>query len=123
MMIEEQALVLVEKEQLVKNVSEMKENGFRLVQISCTKLTGLEITYTFDKDYKCKNISLTIPAENPVLPSITPVYFCAFTYENELHDLYGINVQGNLLDFGGNFYRTKIKNAFNTDSPNKPEGN
>jgi hypothetical protein len=44
-----------------------------------------------------------------VLPSISDIYWSAFTYENEIHDLFGIRVSGLVLDFKGRFYRLKTK--------------
>jgi ech hydrogenase subunit D len=35
-----------------------------------------------------------------------------FTYENEMHDLFGIKFPGLVLDFGGNFYRKAASTPF-----------
>jgi ech hydrogenase subunit D len=40
------------------------------------------------------------------LPSITGATLAAFPYENELQDLFGIEVEGLAVDYGGNFLRT-----------------
>ena len=40
------------------------------------------------------------------------MYFGAFVYENEIHDLYGFTVTGINIDFKGTFYRTTIKHPF-----------
>jgi len=47
-------------------------------------------------------------------PSITDIYLCAFGYENELQDLFGLTVPGMKLNFNGNFLLTAIKTPFNT---------
>ena len=33
-------------------------------------------------------------------------------YENEIHDLYGLTVEGMNVDFGGHFYATKVPFPF-----------
>lgn len=39
------------------------------------------------------------------MPSLTPLYIAIFVNENEAHDLFGVNIVGNLIDFEGAFYR------------------
>ena len=63
---------------------------------------------------------MTLPKENPVLPSITGSFFAAFTYENELQDLFGIKITDLALNFNGNFYKTAVKNPFATGKPSNP---
>lgn len=46
------------------------------------------------------------------IPSISEVFFAAFLYENETHDLYGVNFSGMAVDFQGKFYETAIKQPF-----------
>ena len=38
-------------------------------------------------------------------PSLTPLYIAIFVNENEAHDLFGVNIVGNHIDFEGAFYR------------------
>ena len=40
-----------------------------------------------------------------VVPSVTELFIAAFVFENEAHELYGVNIEGNVLDFKGNFYK------------------
>jgi ech hydrogenase subunit D len=51
------------------------------------------------------------------VPSITSVYWCAFAYENEMHDLFNVKVEGNAVDFGGKFYATKVPFPFLCTTP------
>jgi ech hydrogenase subunit D len=117
--IEEQSLVTVDKSQLVEKATQMSKDGWRLVQISCTAKETYELTYTFDKEYKCSHIRVVLPAGDRSLPSITGAYFAAFTYENELQDLFGITVQGLALDFKGKFYKLSVKTPF-APQPQQP---
>jgi ech hydrogenase subunit D len=58
------------------------------------------------------------------MSSITSSYLCAFTYENELQDLFGLTVKDMQLNFNGNFYQTAVKTPFNNplagQKPDKP---
>ncbi|MEI6055787.1 MAG: NADH-quinone oxidoreductase subunit C [Lentisphaerota bacterium] len=112
-MFETQEIINIKKEELLPKVSSLLKDGQRLVQICCTKGSKLVVDYSFDKNYKFTNFRLELDLQGDTLPSITEVYFAAFTYENELHDLFGINVVGNKLDFGGKFYRIKETAPFN----------
>jgi len=44
------------------------------------------------------------------------MYWGAFVYENEMHDLFGIRVRGMNIDFKGTFIRTSIKYPFSVPS-------
>ena len=106
-MIEEQPIVTVTVETLVAEVKALCEQGWRLVQIGVTGLGDLlEMNYSFDRDMRFRNLRFQIPAAGAKLPSVSGVYWCAFLYENEIHDLYGITFEGLALDFKGNFYQT-----------------
>lgn len=90
----------------------MKEQGFRLVQVSATQLPdSVELTYSFDHESRLANLRLALPNGQP-LPSISAIYGCVILYENEIHDLFGVNVDGLAVDFGGGFYKTAVKFPF-----------
>jgi ech hydrogenase subunit D len=98
---------------LPARVGERKAAGDRLVAISCAVVEGAnEITYSFeDRDHAFTNLRITVPP-GATIPSVTPVYWGAFVYENEIHDLYGLTVEGMNVDFGGHFYATKVPFPF-----------
>jgi ech hydrogenase subunit D len=113
-MVEKQEITVIKPEELLPRVKKFFEEKHRLAAVSCSKLGGaLQIDYTFDKDYVFADLRIILPSEKPSLPSITQIYFAAFTYENELHDLFGVKFDGLALDFQGNFYRTQQKTIFN----------
>jgi ech hydrogenase subunit D len=115
-MIGEQKIINIDMNSLLSKVKEYFDSGCRLVQISATKVpAGLEINYSFDKDYVFTNLRLSMADVSQEIPSVTPIYWSAFLYENELHDLYGVKVKGINVDYKGNFYRTQVKHAFNPD--------
>lgn len=102
----------IRKDELVSKVEGLKKSNYRLVQIDCTELEQFEINYTFDKDYILRNLRLRLDKTGEEIPSISGVYWNAFIYENEIHDLFGIGVKGMAVDFGGNLYRTKVRWPF-----------
>ena len=113
-MFEEQKIKEIKKENLLAEVQSLSDDDQRLVQICATKTdTGLTMDYTFDKDLKFLGLRIELPADKLELPSISDIYFAAFIYENELHDLFGIKISGINIDFGGKFYRINEEAPFN----------
>jgi len=114
---EEQLTLPIEVGQLIGRVEQFKQDGYRLVQVGCTKIGEVyEINYSFDKDFVFRNLRITVN-ENTEVPSISGMFWGAFVYENEMHDLFGIQVKGMNIDFKGNFIRTSIKHPFGTAVP------
>ena len=121
MMIEEQTTTPIDVGKLIGRVEQFRSGGYRLVQINATKVGDLyEINYSFDKDYKFENIRITIPIDMEV-PSISGMYWGAFIYENEMHDLFGIQVKGINIDYKGNLIQTTIRYPFGAGAVVKGE--
>ena len=117
-MIEEQPNIAVTPETLVAKVQELKEQGWRLVQIGATPLKDtIEVNYSFDKEGKFQNLRAVVPGQGAALPSVSGVYWCAFIYENELHDLFNIAVSGIAIDFKGTLYKTAVQFPFACKTP------
>ena len=119
-MVEEQEMVNIERKELVGSAAGLRAAGYRLVQISCTTLADrYEMNYSFDWDYRFKNLRITVkPGEE--VQSITRIYWNAFLYENEIHDLFGIPITNIVIDYRGTLYRTRIPSPFGL--PEKPAG-
>lgn len=116
-MFETQEIVCISQNDLRTQVGRLSAEGYRLVQISCTEEQDhFLIDYAFDKDYRFLSLRVETASTSPVLPSISPIYFAAFLYENELHDLFGITFDGLVLDYGGKFYRIDAQTPFRTDN-------
>jgi ech hydrogenase subunit D len=112
-MIEPQPITAIDRSEIAAKAGVLLKEGYRLVQICCTDVAEtLEITYTFDKAYALENYRVVLQKSDPAVPSITGVYLAAFTYENELQDLFGIKVADMALNFNGNFYRLSQKTPF-----------
>ena len=110
--MEPQFIIPISVGDVIAKAEQAKKDGNRLVQIGCTKIDDLfEIIYTFDKDYRLTSYRITVKQDDGI-PSISGVYWGAFVYENEIHDLYGIQVTGINVDFKGTFYKTTIKHPF-----------
>jgi ech hydrogenase subunit D len=103
---------------LVDRVRELHKARCRLVQIGATRLPErVELNYSFDDNGRLLNLRLELPSENPRVPSISAVYWCAFIYENEIHDLFKVDVDGMAIDFQGKFYQTSVKFPFGSLRP------
>ena len=97
---------------LVPEVLKIKHEGYRLVQICATRAEGgYELTYSFGKDYEFVCLRLLVKAGGEIM-SISDIYEPAFLYENEIHDLFGINIKFITLDYKGNLYRIAEKTPF-----------
>jgi len=119
MKTEEQLIIPTEIPGLILAVSTLSNDGYRLVAISTTKLGELfQVDYSFDRNFSFRTLRLLIPL-GTALPSITGIFWAAFPYENEMHDLFGITVTGIAIDFNGTFIKTAIQFPFsvNTDKP------
>jgi ech hydrogenase subunit D len=111
----QEQIELITIDTLLEKVRAKKAQDCRLVQISATHLPGqIELTYSFDLNSQLSNLRLLLAGEAPHLPSISSIYLCAVLYENEIHDLFGVQVEGMAIDFKGKFYRTAIKYPFAT---------
>lgn len=97
-------VVPVTRETLLAEVQHLADGGQRL--ISATAIDQgeyLEILYHFDKDLKLTHLKLEVkPGEE--VPSISRIYFCAFVPENEIKDLFGVNITNIIIDYQGKFF-------------------
>jgi ech hydrogenase subunit D len=99
----EQSFEIIPIGALLDRVGALRQAGYRLMQISATRLPEhLELTYSFDRDRQLANLR----------------YWCAFLYENEMHDLFNLQVDGMAVDFHGHLYETAVKFPFgSTQAP------
>ncbi len=96
----------IELDALLNKIKEIKTEGDRMLQICATKLGEVyEILYSFEKEYVVRHVKITV-APGTHIPSITDIYEGAYLYENEMHDLFGISIDGINHDYKGRLYRT-----------------
>ncbi|MBO6147924.1 MAG: NADH-quinone oxidoreductase subunit C [Lachnospiraceae bacterium] len=108
----ERELREIEEDTLLNETQKVHSEGYRLIQICATTVdSGYEILYTFGKGYDELSIRFLTKGEKPV-QSISRIFPPAWLYENEIHDLFGIEVENMTLDFRGGLYRTSVKAPF-----------
>ena len=107
-------LVEIEHGTLLGHVMAFKNQGLRLSQICCAySEEKLHVSYSFANDdtNEYTNLRLVIDKETPVC-SITEFYPYAFLYENEMKELFGVNIQMINLDYNQKLYRLKDETPF-----------
>lgn len=109
--MEEQKIREIAPEKLLAEVLDLKFAGYRMVAISCTAKNGLELSYSFDKDYDFLNLRIHIDYETEI-ESISAIYGYAFIYENEIKELFGAQIKNITLDFNEKLYRISEKTPF-----------
>ena len=86
---------------LLARVARFHDEGFRFATATCVdRGDHLDVYYHFDRDLELHTIRTPVAAGEKV-PSLTPVYLCAFLVENEMSELFGLAVEGMAVDFGG----------------------
>jgi ech hydrogenase subunit D len=118
-----QVIETIEPDMLLATISDMRTEGYRIGQACATKLEStIEVLYSFDKDHILRNIKVVVEDEKPELQSITSVYWSAFIYENEMHDLFGITFKNSALDYGGKFFKTSKPTPWNSNYKGGSDG-
>jgi len=111
-MSEPQEITPIDKSDLVGIAAGLFAEGYRFVQVSCVTLeSSYELTYSFDKEYRLKNLRVIAGPEEEI-PSISVIFPNAFLYENEIHDLFGLTIRNMAVDYRGTLYRTTIRTPF-----------
>ena len=85
---------------VVSEVMRMKNNGFRLVSMTCihSDENEVEIYYHFDRELELQHLKMT-HAMDVSIPSITVIFFAAVVSENEIRDQFDLFFDGLVLDF------------------------
>jgi ech hydrogenase subunit D len=113
-----QSFEIISVDGLLSQVRALKDRGWRLVQIGATRLPEqVELTYSFDLESRLVNLRVLVPSQAAIVPSISSVYWAAFLYENEIHDLFNVRIEGMAVDFHGNLYQTKVPFPFGSTRP------
>lgn len=108
-------IIEIEKVDLLSVIMEKKNDSWRLAQICCAFVDGkYEVSYSFAFSYEFVSYRLVVDKDEPV-PSISRVYKSAIFYENEMKELFGLNVEHLKVDYDNKLYR------INTETPFVPE--
>ena len=95
-----------------------KADGWRFVQLMAVNTEeGIDLIYSFMKDGVLQNNKIERVTKADAIPSITGEFFSAFVFENEVHDLFGVDIRDIAIDFGGMFYQLAEKAPMTVVSP------
>ncbi len=96
--------------------ADYKARGWRFVQLCASTLEdSVELMYTFQpQDYEggLEGVRVNVP-DGQSVASITASYPAAFVFENETHDLFGVDITGINIDFDGDFYTVNVAYPMN----------
>lgn len=95
-----------------------KAEGARFVQMLCVNTEdGIDLVYSFMEDGVLMNYEIKGVKKGTPVPSVTDQFLAAFVFENEAHDLFGVDVRNIAIDFKGNFYALAQKEPMTIISP------
>jgi ech hydrogenase subunit D len=106
----------MDRQSFLDRVARYRDDGYRLVMINATVLKpgpgvaedGCEMIWTFEKANQLEHLrERVVPADE--VPSVSGLYPFAHLYENEIRELFGLNVVGLNVDWKGQLYRTSQK--------------
>ena len=98
--------------------------GYRFAQMLCAMANeGVDLVYSFMKQddegtWQLENYVIAgFDPQTQAVPSVTGYFLSAFPFENEAHDLFGVKVEGNKIDFAGRFYQVAMDAPMAVISP------
>lgn len=95
-------IIEIKKDQLLDISQKMIYDNYRFVTATCVDNGNgtLDVFYHFDKDLEILHYKFTVQKGEEV-PSISGIYFCALLVENEMKELFGLNVTNIIIDYQG----------------------
>lgn len=117
---------VIEPGEILDRAKEKKSGGWRLMELHANrpyKDNKLELVYSYchDTGHQIELLTTYIEPDQAV-ESVSHVFPCAFVFENEMHDLFGVQVNNLLLDYQGQFYRVlEGKPMLNRPEDSKPK--
>lgn len=87
---------------LLGEVQKLQYDDYRFVTATCVDNNDgtSDIIYHFDKDLQLRNYRVKV-SRDVEIPSISKIYFCAILVENEIKELFGLNITNIAIDYGG----------------------
>lgn len=105
-------------ESLPELSARLKAEGHRFVQVLAVNTeAGIDVQYTFMKDGVLEVFTIKGVQKGMPIPSITDNFIAAFVFENEIHDLFGVEIRNIAIDFKGNFYAVAQREPMTIISP------
>ena len=107
-------LVEITPDELLGEVMKLKNQQLRLSQICCAYSNEkIELSYSFANDDTNEYINLRLVIDKGTeVCSITEFYPYAFLYENEMKELFGVNIHMINMDYNHKLYRLKDETPF-----------
>ncbi|NTU89471.1 MAG: NADH-quinone oxidoreductase subunit C [Actinobacteria bacterium] len=104
-------------DELIPLAQAKKDTDARFMNLHASTLdNAVDLTYSFTTDEEFTENYHVIVGEGITVPSISSIFLAAFFYENEVHDLFGVDFEGIAIDFGGNFYQVSIEAPMKTET-------
>jgi ech hydrogenase subunit D len=106
----------MESQGFLEKVRAYHRDGFRLILINATAVKpaasvpegACDLSWSFEKNDKIEHLrERVVPGDE--VPSVSSIYPFSFLYENEMRELFGIEVTGMSVDFKGELYKTATK--------------
>jgi ech hydrogenase subunit D len=92
---------------LMERVQAMIDRKLRFITATCLDCDEtFQLIYHFTDGPSITNLRLTVPRDAEV-PSISGVLLPAFLVENEVKELFGLNITGIVIDYGGRLLLTE----------------
>ncbi|MCR5202918.1 MAG: NADH-quinone oxidoreductase subunit C [Lachnospiraceae bacterium] len=105
-------IIKIPLKELVTTAMKERDKGTRLAQACASYVKGrYELIYSFADDYELVSYKVTVKPDE-VVPSISSIYAPAFTYENEMKELFGVKIEGIVPDYNNKFYRIEQETPF-----------
>ncbi len=109
----------MDREPFLARVEEYHKGGWRLALINAASVLtsdeaeqgAIDVTWAFAREAEFEHLSERIMPGDEI-PSISPSFSAAFLYENEMRELFGLNVVGINVDLQGQLYKTSQKVPF-----------
>jgi len=96
-----QNVIEVRADELLNAVWARKQEGCRFVTITCiSRPEENTLFYHFDREYRLVHIKVVLRPHEP-LRSISGLYAAAVLAENELQDMFGLEVHGMTMNYHG----------------------
>lgn len=108
----QQIIKMISANDLLMEALKIKNEGYRLVAITCTNKDGMELSYSFDKNYELMTLRFVTDTDTEV-SSISIIYPYSFLYENEIKELFGVKIKGIKPDFNDTLYKIPVKTPYN----------
>lgn len=129
--MDQQVIRMITANELLAETLKLKNEGFRLVAITCSSVKrkegedvsaedmqkDMELTYSFDQGQDFNNLRILTDTKEEIM-SISVIYAYSFLYENEIKELFGVNIQNISVDFQDQLYQIPVKTPY---QPKKEE--